>query len=62
MPPLFALPKAAALPAYCVSSGAGNTGCFSTKGKVSSWKTFAQVDEKEVLNKFAQRKFVQTRE
>ena len=41
--------KAAALPAYRVSSGAGNTGCFSGKGKASGWKTFTQVDEKEVL-------------
>ena len=44
--------KAAALPAYHVSSGAGNTGCFSEKGKASSRKTFTQVDEKEVLSGF----------
>ena len=44
--------KVAALPAYRVSSGAGNTGCFSGKGKASGWKTFTQVDEKEVLRGF----------
>ena len=44
--------KAAALPAFRVSNGAGNTGCFSGKGKTSGWKTFIQVDEKEVLSGF----------
>ena len=44
--------KAAVLPAFRVSSGAGNTGCFSGKGKASGWKTFIQVDEKEVLSGF----------
>ena len=44
--------KVAALPAYRVSSGAGNTGCFSGKEKAYGWKTFTQVDEKEVLRGF----------
>ena len=44
--------KAAALPAFRVSSGAGNTGCFSGKGKAPGWKTFIQVDEEEVVSGF----------
>ena len=45
--------KVAALPAFHVSSGAGNKGCFSGKGKASGWKTFIQADEEaEVLSGF----------
>ena len=44
--------KAAALPAFHVSSGAGNKGCFSGKGKASGWKTFIQADE-EVISGFS---------
>ena len=44
--------KAAALPAFHVSSEAGNTGCFSGKGKASGWKTFIQADGEEVLSGF----------
>ena len=44
--------KAAAFPAFHALSGAGNTGCFSGKGKASCWKAFMEAEE-EVIRKLS---------
>ena len=45
--------KAPALLAFHALRGSGNTGCFSGKGKASSWKTFIEAAEEEVISGFS---------